>query len=108
MQKQPHGERLSYILSTCKTRTTAGLTAHLGKMKAHKNSKGNDIANYLANTVADGQPLDAMYFKGTHTHLGQWTWPPYTTQPDEPYPPKTLIYTNLKTNALKNKVLPPP
>jgi hypothetical protein len=98
MQQHLHREILSSILSTLQTRTTAGLTTHLGKIKAHNNSiMANHQADHLANTVADGQPRDATYFRGAHIHLGQWTGP-YTTQPDELNPPKTLFYTNIKSD----------
>jgi hypothetical protein len=91
MQQHPHREILSYILSPLQTRTTTGLTTHLGKLNAHNNSKGNNaIVDHVANTVADGQRPDAINFRGARTHIEQWTWP-YTTQPDEPNPPKILI-----------------
>jgi hypothetical protein len=95
MQQHPHKETLSSIISILQTRTTAGLTTHLSKIEAHNKSKGNEIIDQLANIVANGQPHDAIHLCGVHTYLGQWTCP-YTTQSDEPNPPKTLIYTNLK------------
>jgi hypothetical protein len=100
MQQHLYKKILSSIQSTPQTDSTTGRTTSLGKIKAHINSKGNDIANHLANIVADGQPPDVIYFRGAHTQLGQWKWP-YTTQLDEPNPPKSLAYTNLTTNARK-------
>jgi ribonuclease HI len=73
MQEHPHREILSSIIHTLQTRTTACLTTHLGIIKAHNNAKGNDLADYLANAVADGNAADAEYYKGAHTHLGHWT-----------------------------------
>jgi ribonuclease HI len=100
MRQHVHMDVLSSILSTLQTRSKAGLHTHLGKIKAHNNSKGNDLADHLANTVADGYNSDVIYFKGSHTQIGLWTWP-YTTHPDDPNPPKTLTYTTLKCDAKK-------
>jgi hypothetical protein len=104
--RSPHSIRhyfqrdvLSSIPSTLQARTMAGLTTHIVKVRFHNNFKGNNIAYHLANTTVDGQPLNALNFKGAqHTHGGHWNWP-YTTKPDEPNPPKTLLYTNLKIDA---------
>jgi hypothetical protein len=100
MRQHPHGKVPSSVISTLRTRTAARITTHIGKIKAHINSMGNIHADHLANIVADGQPPDAIYFRGALTHLGHWTWP-YTNQHNEPPPLKTLLYTNLKTNTRK-------
>jgi hypothetical protein len=56
MQQHPHKEILSSILYAFQTRTTAGLTKHLGKIKTYNKSKDNDIADHLESTFAAGQP----------------------------------------------------
>jgi hypothetical protein len=73
MQQRPHREILSFIFTIPPTCPTAGLTTHIDKIKPHNNYMGNDIADHFANTVVDGKPRDAIYYKGAHTHLGQWT-----------------------------------
>jgi hypothetical protein len=96
MRQHPHGKVPSSVISTLRTRTAARITTHIGKIKAHINSMGNIHADHLANIVADGQPPDAIYFRGAHTRLGHSTWP-YITQQSEPHPPETVLYASLKT-----------
>jgi hypothetical protein len=97
---QQHPTEIYSPLSTLQTRNASWFATHIGKTKAHNNSVGNDHADHLANTIVDGQPPDAIYFRGAHTHLGHWTWP-YTIQDNDSHPPETLLCTNLKTGARK-------
>jgi ribonuclease HI len=49
------------------------MSTDLGKVKAHNHSLGNDIADTLANQVADGHPPDATYTTGSDVTIGRWT-----------------------------------
>jgi hypothetical protein len=71
---------------------------HLGKIKAHNHSLGNDLANTLANQVADGHPPDTTYTTGSEVTIGHWTWP-YTLIPQTLGEPIPYKYTNLKPDA---------
>jgi hypothetical protein len=74
-----HRDTLQSITYALKTRC---IRTHLGKIKAHNHSIGNDLVDTLANQVADGHPPDTTYTTGSDVSIGQWTWP------------YTLIHTN--------------
>jgi ribonuclease HI len=83
-----HNDTLDSITYTLKTRCESCTRAHLGKIKAHNHSIGNDLADTLANQVADGHPPDTTHTTGSHVSIGYWTWP-YTLIPrtlGEPMP----------------------
>jgi ribonuclease HI len=94
-----HRNTLNSNTHTLKTHCKSSIRTHLGKIKAHNNSIGNEFANALANQVADGHPPDTTYNTGSDVSIGTWTWP-YTLIPQtlgettSPYK-----YTNLKTDA---------
>jgi hypothetical protein len=90
--------RASYITHTLKTRCNAGIRTHLGKIKAHNHSLGNDLADTLANQVADGHPPDTTYTTGLEVSIGHLTWP-YTLIPQTLGEPIPYKYTNLKADA---------
>ena len=64
-----HRDTLFSITHTLKTRCDAGIRTHLGKIKAHNHSLGND----LANQVAVGHPPDTTYTTGSEVTIGHWT-----------------------------------
>jgi hypothetical protein len=93
-----HRDTLLSITHTLQTRCNACISKHLGRIKAHNHSLGNDLEDALAYHVADGHPPDTTYTTGSNVSIGHWTWP-YTrilqTLGDHiPY-----RYPNLKTNA---------
>jgi hypothetical protein len=69
MRQHFHREMIFSIISTLQTRTAAGLTTHLGKVKAHNNSMGNDQIDNLTDLFAHDQPPDATYFIEVPTHV---------------------------------------
>jgi ribonuclease HI len=68
-----HRDTLHSITHTLKTRCDAGIRRHLGKIKAHNHSLGNDLADTLANQVAEGHPPDTSYTTGSEFTIGHWT-----------------------------------
>jgi hypothetical protein len=70
-----HRDTLLSISHTLQTRCDAGIRTHLGKIKAHNHSLGNDLADTLANHVADGHPPDTTYTTGSDVSIGHWTLP---------------------------------
>jgi hypothetical protein len=60
-----HRDTLLSTTHTIKTRGTSGIRTHLGKIKAHNHSLGNDLADILANQAADGHPPDTTYTTGS-------------------------------------------
>jgi hypothetical protein len=94
-----HRDTLTSITHTLQTRCESGIRTHLGIIKAHNHSIGNDLADSLASQVADGHPPDTAYTTGSKALIGHWTLPytliPQTAQGD-PIPYK---YTNLKSDA---------
>jgi ribonuclease HI len=93
-----HRDTLLYITHTLKTRCDAGVRTHLGKIKAHNNSLGNDLADTLATQIADGHPPDTTYTTGSEVSIGQWTRP-YTLNPQTLGEPVPHRCTNLKADA---------
>jgi hypothetical protein len=93
-----HRDTLDSITYTLKTRCNSGISTHLGKIKAHNHSLGNDLGDILANLVADGHPLDLSYTTCSKVSLGHWTWP-YTLIPQTLGEPIPYKHTNLKTHA---------
>jgi hypothetical protein len=93
-----HRVTLSSITHTIKTRCDSGIRTHLGKIKAHSHSLGNDLADILANHAADGHPPDSTYTTGSDVSIGHWTWP-YTLIPQTLGEPIPYRYTNLRTDA---------
>jgi hypothetical protein len=75
-----HRDTLLAITHTLKTRCNTSLRTHLGKIKAHNHSLGNDLADTLANQVADGHPPNTTYTTASKESIGHWTWP-YTLIP---------------------------
>jgi hypothetical protein len=71
---------------------------HLGKIKAHNQSLGNDLADTLANRAADGHPPDTTYTTYSDVSIGHMTWT-YTLIPQTQGEPIPYKYTNLKSNA---------
>jgi hypothetical protein len=53
-----HRETLELITHTLHTRC---IRTHLGQIKAHNHSLGNDHAGAIANQVAGGHPPDTTY-----------------------------------------------
>jgi hypothetical protein len=74
------------------------MCTHLGKIKAHNHSLGNDLADTLAYQVGDGHPPDTTYTVGSNVSIGQWPWP-YTLIPQTPGDPMPYRYTNLKNRC---------
>jgi hypothetical protein len=71
-----HRDILYSITHTLKTRCKPGLRTYLGKIKAHNHSLGNDLADALANQVANGHPTDTTCTTGLiRVYICQWTWP---------------------------------
>jgi hypothetical protein len=73
---------------------------HLGKTKSHNYSRGNDLADTLANLVADGHPPDTTYNTGSVTRVDRHM--DIAIHTHTPNPRGTHIvhrYTNLKTDA---------
>jgi hypothetical protein len=70
-----HRDTLLSITHTLKTHCELGIRTHLGKIKAHNHSLGNDIADTLANQASDGYPPDTTYTTGSVVSIGNWTWP---------------------------------
>jgi ribonuclease HI len=68
-----HRETLLSITHTLKTRCDSGIRTHLGKIKAHNHSLGNDFVDTLANQAADGHPPDTTYTIGSDVPIGYWT-----------------------------------
>jgi hypothetical protein len=93
-----HRDTLLSITNTLKTRCDSVIRTHLGKIKAHNHSLGNDLADTLANQAADGHLPDTTYTIGSDVSIGHWTWP-YTLIPQTIGEPIPYIYTNLKTDA---------
>jgi ribonuclease HI len=93
-----HRDTLLSITHTLKTRCDSRIRTHLDKIKSHYHSLGNDLADTLANQVADGHPPDATYTTGSYVSIGHWTWP-YTLIPQTLGEPMPYRYTNLKTDA---------
>jgi ribonuclease HI len=93
-----HRDTLHSITHTLKTRCDAGIRTHLGKIKAHNHSLGNDLTDTLANQVADGHPPDTTYTAGSEVTIGHWSWP-YTLIPQTLGDPIPYKYTNLKADA---------
>jgi ribonuclease HI len=93
-----HRDTLISVTNTLKTRCESGIRTHLGKIKTHNHSLGNDLADTLANQVADGHPPDTTYITGSDVWIGHWTWP-YTLIPQTLREPIPYKYTNLKTDA---------
>jgi hypothetical protein len=59
-----HNIQRDTLLSTThalKIRCESGIRTHLGKIKAHNHSLGNDLAVTPANHAADGHPPDTTY-----------------------------------------------
>jgi hypothetical protein len=56
-----HRDTLISITHALKTRCESGIRTHLGKIKAHNHSLGNDLVDTLAYLVADGHPPDTTY-----------------------------------------------
>jgi hypothetical protein len=65
-----HRDTLDSITRTLKTRCPSGIRTHLGKIKAHNHSIGNDLADALDNHVADGHPPDTTYTTGSNVSIG--------------------------------------
>jgi ribonuclease HI len=65
-----HRDTLLSITHTLKTRCNAGIRTHLGKIKAHNHTLGNDLADTLANQVADGHPPDTTYTTSSEVSIG--------------------------------------
>ena len=93
-----HRDTLLSITHTLKTCCNAGICTHLGKIKAHNHSLGDDLADTLANQAANGYPPDTAYTTGSNVSIGHWTWP-YTLIPQTLGEPIPYRYTNLKTDA---------
>jgi ribonuclease HI len=93
-----HRDTLLSITHTHQTRCDAGIRTHLGKIKAHNHSLGNDLAYTLANQVADDHPPDTTYTTCLEVTIGHWTWP-YTLIPQTLGEPVLYRYTNLKADA---------
>jgi hypothetical protein len=93
-----HRETFESITNTIKSRCTSGLRTHLGKIKAHNYSIGNDLADSLANLVADGHPLDTTYTTCSDTPISTLTWP-YTLIALTQGGPTPYRYTNPKADA---------
>jgi hypothetical protein len=93
-----HRDTLHSITHTIKTRCNVGIRTHIGKIKVHNHSLGNDLEDTLANQAADGHPPDTTYTTGSDVFIGQWTLP-YTLIPQTLGEPIPYMYTNLKTDA---------
>jgi hypothetical protein len=93
-----HRDTLASITNTLKTRCIRGIRTHLGKIKAYNHSLVNDLADTLANQVADGRPPDTTYTMGSTVSIGTWTLP-YTLVPQTLGEPTPHRYTNLNTDA---------
>jgi ribonuclease HI len=93
-----HRDTLLTITHTLQTRCDASIRTHLGKIKAHNHSQGNDLADTLANQVADGHPPDTTYTTCSVVTIGHWT-SPYTLIPQTLGEPIPYRYTNLKAEA---------
>jgi hypothetical protein len=70
-----HRDTLLSITHTLKTRCESGIRTHLGKIKVHNHSLGNDLADTLANQAADGHPPDTTYTTCSYVSIGHRTWP---------------------------------
>jgi hypothetical protein len=68
-----HRDTLISITHTLKARCESCIRAHFGKIKANNHSLGNDLADTLANLVADGHPPDKTYTKYRDVSIGHWT-----------------------------------
>jgi hypothetical protein len=68
-----HRDTLDSITHTLKTRCKSGIRTHLRKIKAHNHSIGNDLANALANQVANGHPPDTTYTPDSDVSIDTWT-----------------------------------
>jgi hypothetical protein len=95
-----HHGIIESITNTVRSRLTFGIRTHLGKVKAHNHSIGNDLADALANLVADGNPHDAPYTICSYLSIGTWT-SPYTFMSQTLGGPTPYRYTNLKTDTHK-------
>jgi hypothetical protein len=93
-----HSGTLRSITHTLKTRCESGIRTHLGKIKAHNHSLGNDLADILANQVVDGHSPDTTYTAGSDVSIGHWTLP-YTLIPQTLGEPIPYKYTTLKSDA---------
>jgi hypothetical protein len=93
-----HRDTLTSVTHTLKTRCTSGIRTHLGKIKARNHYVGSDLADGLANQVADGHSPDMTYNSGLDVSIGTWTWP-YTLISQTLGEPTPHRYTNLKTDA---------
>jgi hypothetical protein len=65
-----HRDTLLSITRTLKTRYESGIRTHLGKIKAHDYSLGNDFADTLSSQAADGHPPDTTYTTGSDVSIG--------------------------------------
>jgi ribonuclease HI len=68
-----HRDTLLSTTHTLKTRRDAGIRTYLGKIKAHNHSLGNDLADSLANQIADGHPPGATYTTCSDLSIDHWT-----------------------------------
>jgi hypothetical protein len=93
-----HRDALASITHTLETRGTSGIRTHLGKIKAHNHSIGDDLADALVNQVADDHAPDTTYTTGSNLSIGTRTWP-YTVIPQTLGEPTPYRYANLKTYA---------
>jgi hypothetical protein len=75
-----HRDTVELITQTLAARCNSGIRTHLGKVKAHNHSLGNDLDGTLANQVADEYPPDTTYTTGSYVSIGHWT-SPYTLIP---------------------------
>jgi hypothetical protein len=93
-----HRDTLDSITHTLKPPCKSGIRTHLGKIKTHNHSIGNDLADAFANQVVDGHPADTTYTTGSNVSIGTWTWP-YTRIPQTLGEATPHRYTDLKTDA---------
>jgi hypothetical protein len=80
-------------------RTAVGLCIFLGKSMAHENSTGTDLADALANKVADGRILGTPCSIGAEINIGDWTLRCYTHIP-QPRGAHGIYHLNLHFNPM--------
>jgi hypothetical protein len=86
-----------------KTRYAPGIRTHDGKNLSHNRSLGNDLADALANQVADGHLTDTTFTACLHVSFGTLTWP-YTRITPPQGDPTAFRYTNLRSEAYKHNI----
>jgi hypothetical protein len=65
-----HRDTLRSITHTLNTRCELGIRTHLGKINVHTHSLGNDLADTLANQVADGHSPDTTHTTHSDVSIG--------------------------------------